>query len=460
MYFSDLFLRKIFSNEDIHIHQKDIKMTNDSLSPNLPKILITPEKPLLDQPLEIIVSQLAAHEQVTLEASCKDKDNNIWLSRAIFKANDKGVLNVVTQAPISGFYHGIDPMGLFWSMIPTDKGVSKYNALNICEVLFSVFSENKLLAQKTIDRLPASPDLEKRTICEQGVIGTLFYPKSLNGPGVIVVPGSDGGIPESMSQLLASHGYAVLALGYFGLEGLPEKLSNIPLEYFQNAMQWFKKQEQVNENKTALLGYSRGGECVLLLTATFPKEMAAVIAYTPSHLVYGDFSPDEKPAWTFNGLPTTPMPYPSYEETLNASKEGQIPFHKGTPEDPLEAISTFLYGMEKFKQNIETATIPVENIHCPMLLLTGENDKIWPATLSGNLIMERLDKKGSTIKRQHVSYPDAGHELYLFPYQPSTDLPVPFGPAWGLLGGTPEGNAHANKESWQEMLSFLKKTLQ
>ena len=429
-----------------------------------PKILVTPAKALIDVPVEISISNLTPYEQIIIEASCKDKNNNIWLSRATFNANDKGVVNVGTQAPIFGSYKEIDPMGLFWSMVPTDKDTSKHTAskytLNVCEVSLSVFSQNKLSAQKMIYRLPVSPHVEKRNIREQGITGTFFYPKNMKkGAGIIVVPGSGGGIPENTSQLLASHGYAVLALGYFAAEGLPKNLQNIPLEYFQNAMQWFKKQPQVDGNNVTLLGHSRGAELVLLLAATFPKEMAAIITYAAPHLVYGDFSPEEKAAWTFKKLPMPFMPNLSNEDVLNAVKEGHVAFHKGTVQDPFEDIDTFLYGMKKFHKNIEAATIPVESIRCPILLFSGEDDKMWPSTLSGNLIMERLDSKGSAIKRKHVIFPHAGHGINVFPYTPSTDLPIPIGPVWCVFGGTAEGNAHANKKSWEEVLTFLKKHL-
>lgn len=67
--------------------------------------------------------------------------------------------------------------------------------------------------------------------------GSLFSPETQKKmPGVILVPGSDGGIPEDLAQFIASHGYYVLALGYFGLEGLPPYLENIDLGYFQKVM--------------------------------------------------------------------------------------------------------------------------------------------------------------------------------------------------------------------------------
>ncbi len=427
-----------------------------------PKIYITPEKPLIDEPVEISISNLSANAQITIEASCKDKDNNAWTSRATFQADDKGMVNVAKQAPISGSYNGIDPMGLIWSIAPADKEIlQRTGQLNTNEILLSIFSKGKLRAQKTIHRLAVSPNVERREIREEGIVGTLFYPKNIkNGLGVIVVGGSGGRIPEDISQLLASHGYTVLALGFFRVEGLPKSLENIPLEYFQNAMQWFKKQPQVDKNHVAICGRSRGGELVLLLAATFPQEMQAVIAYVPSGIVWAGMSDGDKPAWTDKGQPIPFIKRPSDEEMLEATKQGLIPNHKGTFDDPEENTSNFLYLMKKFSNDIEAATIPVEKIVCPILLISGQDDKMWPSTLFSNLVMERLDKKKSTILRKHFQFPNAGHGVQN-PYGPTPGRPYyhQVAKSWMTVGGTSEGNARADKQAWQEVLGFLNETL-
>lgn len=429
-----------------------------------PKIEVSCQKALIDEPIEIFVSNLGSHKNITLEASCKDKDNNQWVSHATFQANDKGAVNVAAQSPISGSYNGINPMGLFWSMVPVDKKIQHFSFdKNELEVCLSVFFQKKLMVQKTIYRLLISPDIEKRKIHEHGIVGTLFYPKNIkSAPAIIVVPGSSGGIPEANSQLLASHGYTVLALGYFGLNDLPEKLDNIPLEYFQNAMRWLKKQPEVNEKQLSLLGSSRGGELVLLLAATFPQEINAVISCVPSSLVYSGFPQVNEPAWTYKNSPITFVPSPYFEDISNAVKEGKVASHEGTFEDPWQMTPHFLYGMNKFHHAIKAATIPVEKIRCPILIISGEDDKLWPSNLHGKLIMERLDKKQSTIKRKHLHFVHTGHAI-LFPYPPY--MPVIGGPIfipehklWSQYGGNTEGNAYAAKVAWKEILSFLEKT--
>ncbi len=429
-----------------------------------PTICVVPEKALVDEPIAIFISNLAPNAQITLEASCKNKDNDVWKSFATFQADDKGVVHVAKQAPISGSYKGIEPMGLFWSLTPTDKDPSKntlmaQGTLNPGRVLLSVFSGDKLRAQKVINR--GWPDVETKEIRQQGIVGTLCYPKSRKAnPGIITIHGA-GGVPDiGLTQLLASHGYTVLALAWFGAEGLPKNISLIPLEYFQNAMRWLKKQPQVDGNKIALLGQTRGAELVLLLASLFPGEMDAGIAFSPYHLVFGDYSQEEKSAWTYKNKPVPFMPMLSDQEVLEGIKEGHITLHTGTIEDPILYTQFSLYRMKTISNKIkEIATIPVENIRCPILIVSGNDDKQCLSPVSGKSIMERLDSMDSRIKRKYVNYPNAGNHLLTFPYRSSIDLPFIYASSWTIAGGTPEGNAHAVEQAWQEVLRFLKETL-
>jgi hypothetical protein len=87
-----------------------------------------------------------------------------------------------------------------------------------------------------VDEAPLLPTFSP--LAEDGLLGVSFLPPG-DGPhpAVIVLGGSEGGLPvRSAAPLLASHGYATLALAYFGLPGLSCGLINIPLEYFGRAI--------------------------------------------------------------------------------------------------------------------------------------------------------------------------------------------------------------------------------
>ena len=66
---------------------------------------------------------------------------------------------------------------------------------------------------------------------------------------VITLGGSGGGLSESRAQILASHGFASLALAYFREEDLPPVLKEIPLEYFKQRSSGLKNSQGSMENR-------------------------------------------------------------------------------------------------------------------------------------------------------------------------------------------------------------------
>ena len=437
-----------------------------------PTIHVKPEHSAFDSVIDISIANLPVHAHVILSAELKNEKGNPWFySEAVFEANEQGMIHLTTDPSISGYYTGIDPMGLFWSMRPVDSSEAhEAQRGNEEEVYLTASIKDKVIATKTLHRHIQSLEIETIEINDHGFIGNLCYPKNAqNRPGIITLSGSGGGMSRDMARLLAAHGYTVLALAYFGMEGLPASLDNIHLEYFQNAIRWFKNQPQVDGQKIALRGASYGGELVLLLAATFPEDIVAVIAISPPSKIFGGFPYSNKPMWVYKNMPVTPYiggltseheSLTEAEDLFNATNQNLIPFHRGTYDDPYEITPLFLARLDKYRDISEATAIPVENIRCPLLVISCEDDKVHPAQLHGQLIMERLDKYHSPIERKHIHFPSAGHSLGT-PYEPKIDLPwlLSEGDFWCLSGGSIEGNYRAAKEGWQETLNFLEKTL-
>ena len=111
-----------------------------------------------------------------------------------------------------------------------------------------------------------------------------------------------------------------------------------------------------------------------------------------------------------------------------------------------------MHDLEVFG-NTGSVEIPVENIHGPVLLISGKADQIWPSSLMATRIMERLQRHGHPYSDEHLSYDKAGHWI---PYE--------YLPMAGerhkmklMIGGTPEGTALAQADSWPKILEFLMK---
>lgn len=64
-------------------------------------------------------------------------------------------------------------------------------------------------------------------------------------PGVIDIFGVGGGLLEYRASLLASHGFATLALAYYDFDDLPTRLDSIHLDYFEEAVSYMLQHAQV-----------------------------------------------------------------------------------------------------------------------------------------------------------------------------------------------------------------------
>ena len=410
---------------------------------------------LFDQTTTLRVTGCASQQQLKLRAMTGDTYWR-WESIGLFVADPAGVVDVSRQAPISGSYAGVDPSGLFWSMElnPTTRRLSmKGEAIatpwDVSQpVVISIIceSEGRVAATAALVRRVISSAIVRKPIRERGLVATFFHNPEPR-PSVIFLGGSDGGLNEQWPALLASHGYDVLALAYFGLEGLPRALSEIPLEYFGTAIELLR--ERPGSRKLAVIGVSRGGELALLLGATF-RQVDAVVAYVPSGVTWPGIGPDPttsaRGAWTYRGKP---LPFvPQHPTPPALCESGAFSF---TP--------SFLASLED-RQSVESATIGVERINGPVLLISGGDDRLWPSAKLADIAMDRLRQHQFPNEFRHLSFPGAGH-LIRFPFTPTTirDLYHPVAKILIALGGNSQADAAAASDSWRATLEFLARHL-
>ena len=285
------------------------------------------------------------------------------------------------------------------------------------------------------------------------MVGTLFHPSgSTSVPAVIALGGAGGGLSEGGAETLASEGFAVVALAYFGAGSLPRELVEIPLEYFERALAWLKAQPEVDAGRMAVVGNSKGGELALLLGAVFPEDVGAVVGYAPSPIVWQGIPFDRevyyggpRSPWSFRGspVPFLPLPRPLASELIRIAGS----FFDGRP---VSGRSFYERGLAN-RTAVEAASIAVERINGPVLLVSGTGDELWPSTRFSEMVMERLRTHDHPFPYEHLRYEGAGHLITLPGYKPEE--------SWTMrveLGGSREANEFANADSWPKVLGFLK----
>jgi dienelactone hydrolase len=433
-------------------------MTDEDPRRRDPIIEITPSPALNDRQVAIRLSGVEAHADVTIRARMVDDFERCWESRARFRADARGIVDVAEQSPLSGTYREPDPMGLFWSMHLAGEanqvGPLVKTGLEPTTIIFEADVGGETVASTRHQRRFVDRDIERIHVEDKGLVGTFFLPAGAGPyPAILVLGGSSGGLDEGRAALLASHGFAALALAYFHAEGLPDDLIDIPLEYFETALHWMQGQDRVRSDRLGAMGASRGGELVLLLGATFPQ-IKAVAAYVPSNVVHTGFGArtselEKRPhAWTHGGTPVPALP-PSAERIQLDIEEGE----------PIPLTPYFLKALENGVA-VARASIPVERIGGPVLLISGEADAMWPSYPMSQMVMDRLAQHGHPYPDLHLHYADAGHQIGA-PYVPTTVTAMRHPVDGGLyaLGGTASGNARARSDSWEKLLDFLEENL-
>jgi len=302
----------------------------------------------------------------------------------------------------------------------------------VLEFLVALIASITVTAQADM-AVNAQPS-ESLRVSGESFVANLWLPPS-KGPhaGVLLLGGSGGGIEwqDYWGDILARHGFVALALAYFGMEGLPKELDEIPLEYFFGAIEYMQRTPAIDRNRIGVVGVSRGGELALLLASHSPA-IDAVVAFVPSAVVFQSVvstaaGQTPRSSWTFRGRP---LAFVVYEP--------------GDTAEPL--VNKFRRALAQ-RDQVSNATIPVERIRGPILLLSGKEDTTWPSSDMSEMVIARLRNRKFRFSYEHIAYDHAGHMIH----QIRADAVK--------RGGTEIGNNVAQKDAQRRTLEFLARTL-
>jgi len=418
---------------------------------NNPKIFVNKPESMIDEAIHIQVSGLIPNVPIELKASRISAGTKMFKlqSFAKFIADDNGNVDLKIAKPIEGTYQDVDAMGLFWSLerkeeVQDDKQAIT-DKLAPHKLTISLHIQNEVVDEVELIRLWTAPHIEREDVRESGFVGTFFYHDSKEKkPGVIVVGGSEGGIYEYLASLLATHGFNVLALGYFGVEGLPKGLHHIPMEYFKRGIDWLKARTEVAEDWLGIHGTSRGAE-IALLTGSLFKDIRAVVALNGFAAPFAGIVPwtdDEflPPAWTLNG---EPIPYLRPENPVEVAFQCKEMWMKGKG----NPLGLWYKTLASDAKEVAAKAIPVERINGPVLIIGGDADSADSVGLS-NMAMDRLKHVNFKHEYDQLIYPNAGHSIgFPYTFQSFTE-------------GTKQANNFASLDSWDKTIAFFKRSFE
>jgi dienelactone hydrolase len=419
------------------------------------KLHIQPLVALCDEKLSICVSEVPPFSKVKISASMylPWAKTVAYESFAPFTADSSGVVDLSKQKPDSGSYDFIDSMGLVVSMRSKDpKAMEKITQnISVGESMFiDILAEcGQERASATMERLFKTPEIKSQRITDE-FVGELFYSDEPGHKTIVWLGGSGGGlgINSLLCAPLASHGFNVLSLPFFGEKGLPAQLSRIPLEYFEKAFAWLSKNPITSGKEVWILGMSKGAELALILASRHPF-ITRVALWAPHAYCFQGIAFKNESSWTYAGKD---LPYIRlrnrwvFANMLNG-------FIKN---EPFEFASVYKKGVAVAK-NKEAARIKVEDAHADLLLFASKQCGMWNTYDGCVEIMDTLRRHSYPHSYDLIVDEDAG-EPYLVPYViPSSESSAKMAPRLVLsTGGTLEGNAHARADAWEKAIQFFK----
>ncbi len=230
----------------------------------------------------------------------------------------------------------------------------------------------------------------------------LFLGEGENQPLIVGFGGGEGGNAwasdywKPTRDKFLEQGYAFLAVGYFGMDNVPEYLDRISLNAIHDSIVSIAQHPKIDHTKVGLIGGSKGAELVLNLASIY-NDIDAVVGIVPSHVSFPAVTlTANTSSWSLNGEEITYAPAPF--KVIPAALKGDL--HR--------AFSIMLENEEA----VHEALIPVESINGPVLLLSGTNDELWPSAYMSEQIVKRLSEKGFKHYYKHIAI-EGGHSAPL-----------------------------------------------
>jgi len=138
------------------------------------------------------------------------------------------------------------------------------------------------LSSVTFQKWHMAEGVKRIPVREGRIRGALFIPQG-DGPfpGVIEMLGGAGGLVEFKASLLASHGFAALALAYYSYDDLPDFTQCANMEYFEEAANWLSSHPKVLPHGIGVHAICVGSWIALLMASLRMNAIKTVVAISP-----------------------------------------------------------------------------------------------------------------------------------------------------------------------------------
>ena len=273
---------------------------------------------------------------------------------------------------------------------------------------------------------------------------------SARHPAIVLFGGSQGGDPmAAFAKDFAAHRFVAASVQYFGAPGTPRTLVDVPVEVAGRVLEALRARNDVDPDRIAVMGTSKGGEYALLVAATYP-EVHAVVAVSPTPFAWYGLGENSMPtgcSWSQGGKP---LPCVPQSDEGSRQVQGMFAAH-----EPL-VFRTSYDLCRKDQRAVKAALFPLERIRGPVLCVGGGDDLMWNAQAHCDLAMSYLKEHGHPYADRSFIAPGAGHTFLIAQRGPGSAVSsVHFGGYEMRFGGSPVADSAGAAAAWPQIYGFL-----
>lgn len=432
------------------------------------RLEVTPLDAAADVPVSVRVTGASPGAEVVVAAETVDVAGHRWRSEATFAAGATGAVDVAGDRPESGSWDSADAGALVWSMAFASEGVAPDIFLPSTDPAATLVTATagRDRAQSTLVRRPMPSSVTVQEVHAPGVVGRLYLPDGDGLPGVVLFPGSEGGLDSqaSTAALLAGHGCAALVAAPYTadgppLDGVPSAQVRVPLERYGDALSWLATHDRIDPQRLSAMAISRGSEGLLAALSRLPGLPAVrqVVAVSPSSATWealgGSGPVSGTPAWTADGhnVPCASVDSKALYRDIAVSALRRRGRTAAYGPAVLHLVRAYAGSLDASPVTGEAA-IHAEDITAPLLLVAGEADDVWPSHVMAQRLLDRRRAAGTPAAGSDVllTYADCGHLIRIGWWPTTVQQTSGIG-----LGGTAAGLAAAQADVTPRIIQAL-----
>lgn len=227
--------------------------------------------------------------------------------------------------------------------------------------------------------------------------GFHLKPDTITRPGVtIAYGGSEGGAGLKEAVVAAQMGQESMAMFFWGQPNQTETLRLVPLDDFQEVLDWANANIKTPEPIIAA-GGSKGAEYVANLLPRYP-EIDHAFLVAPASYSFPALSQEVASSWSYKGEPVPFLAWDSHPDTGRFFFFNMVNSWLNVPSRFTELYALLLENPS------EDARIRIEDSKATIHAVTGEEDGVWPSAMMAQQLKDTAPEQVTV-----TVYPKVGH---------------------------------------------------